>query len=763
LLRVTNKEPGKVSLWGRLRRRGVVRVALSYLVIAWLVLQVGDVLLDPLGAPPWSMRLLIVLAVIGFPVALVMAWFLEITPDGIEFDDAPDAATRPTVRGLRHYADFVVIGLLLVIVAFLLVRQGGPDPEETATPVVAVLPFEELDSSDSNHFGDGFADTLIQKLGILDQVVVLASSSTFQFRDSELDLTEVATRLGASVLLQGSLRRAGGLLRLDAKLLDGSSRQQLWSASFRRPMDDVFGVQDEIANAIAGAVGVQLTPAQVERIGRPPTRNVHAYEVFLRAGREALESREPDRYPEAMQYLHDAIELDPDFALAHATLVEAMHLAAAQRRWDTRWSDFADEARAAAARAQELDPNLGEGYLAEAFVAAWEQDEGMVDHSDEQIIALTEKAPELSPNNPRALKMLSSRLDDPQRSLDLLTRAARIDPRSGIIRVNVAEYYMRAGDFEQAEQWLISAARTKDPYFQLGYKQLVETNLWDSVRFDRGARWGRAFEAAHPRDWAARHSYARSLMQLGAWEELDELYEVSRQLGEAGAPYLTWAWLHLGQWLAYIQGDTERAVELAERYIREFLLTSASWPDLTNMNAPLLRTFDLLALVDVRSGDARAALDRYTTAHLDLGNLSSSALDGPAVSPAVVYAILHRYAGQGEQADQYLRQLLLRVAEEPDHSFGRTGFAEFTIHAFLGETDRAIEALQAAVDDGHLLGWWGLTFGDFDDNYAAVLADPRFERLHEKIIGRVAEMRESFRANPDLPRELLLEAGLTTP
>jgi TolB-like protein len=758
---VRNKEPGKVNLWHRLRRRGVVRVALSYLVIAWLVLQVGDVLLDPLGAPPWSMRLLIILAVIGFPVALIMAWFLEITPDGIEIDHAPDTATRPTVRGLRHYADFVVIGVLLAIVAFLLVRQG--EPEETATPVVAVLPFEELDSSEDNHFGDGFADTLIHKLGILDQVVVLASSSTFEFRDSELDLTEIAARLGASVLLQGSLRRAGGLLRLEAKLLDGSSRQQLWSASFRRPIDDVFSVQDEIANAIASTVGVQLTPEQVQRIGRPPTSNVYAYEVFLRAGREALESRQPERYPEAMQNLHDAIDLDPDFALAHATLVEAMHLAAAQRRWDTRWSDFADEARASAERAQQLDPTLGEGFLAEAFVAAWEQEEGMVDHSDEHIIALTEKALELSPNNPRALKMLSSRVDDPQRSLDLLTRAARIDPRSGIIRVNVAEYHMRAGNFDEAEQWLISAARTKDPYFQLGYKQLVEMNLWDAIRFDRGARWGRAFEAAHPRDWAARHSYARSLMQLGAWEELDELYLDSRQLGEAGYPYITWAWLHLGQWLAYVQDDTERAVELAERYIREFLLPTPSWPDLTNLHAPLLRTFDVLALVDVRRGDAREALDRYTTAHFDLDNLSLSAMDGPAVSPAVIYAVLHRYAGQAELADQYLRQLLLRIAEEPDHSFGKMGFAEFTVHAFLGETDRAIEALQAAVDDGHLLGWWGLTFGDFDNNYAAVLADPRFERLHEEIIGRVTEMRESFRANPDLPRELLLEAGLATP
>jgi TolB-like protein/Flp pilus assembly protein TadD len=738
----------------------VVRVALSYVVIAWLVLQVGDVLLEPLGAPAWSMRLLIVLAAIGFPVALIMAWFLEITPAGIEFDDAPETAPRPTVRGLRHYADIFIIAALLVLVAFLLVRQGEPGPEVAATPVIAVLPFDELDSSDDNRFGDGFADTLIHKLGMLDQLVVLASSSTFEFRDSGLDLTEVATRLGASVLLQGSLRRAGGLLRLDAKLLDGSSRQQLWSATFRRPIDDVFSVQDEIANAIASTVGVQLTPSQVERIGKPPTSNVYAYEVFLRAGREALESRNPERYPEAMQYLHDAIELDPDFALAYATLVEAMHLAAAHRRWDTRWSDFADEARASAERAQELDPTLGEGFLAEAFVASWERDEGIADHSTEHIIALTEKALKLSPNNPRALKMLMSLLDDPERKLELITRAARIDPRSGIIRVNVAEQYIRAGDFDQAEHWLMSAARTKDPYFRLGYKQLVEFNVWDATRFDRAARWGRAFESKHPEDWAALHAYARSLMQLGAWDELDELYDDSRALGEARDPYITWAWLHLGQWLAYVRGDTERAVELAERYLRENLLPTSSWPDLSGLQKPLLRTFDLLALVDVRRGDAQTALDRYSNAHLDLDNLSRGALDGPAISPAVIYAVLHRYGGQPEEADRMLRELVPLADEQDSWGLGAGGFTVFTIHAFLGETDQAIEALQRAVDSGWLLGWWGLTFGDFDDNYAAVLADPRFEALHEEITSRVGQMRESFRANPDLPRELLLEAGL---
>jgi len=757
---VAGKQPQKHSFWHRLRQRGVVRVALSYLVIAWLVLQIGDVVLEPLGAPPWVMRSLIALAAVGFPVALLLAWFLEITPAGIEIDRLVESAARPTVTGIRRYADIVIIGGLLIAVAFLLARQEGLIPEETVRPVVAIMPFEELDGNGDNHFGDGFADSLIHKLGILDQLVVLASSSTFDFRDGGLDLTKVAAKLGADVLMEGSLRRAGGLLRLDARLVDGSSRQLLWSGNYRRPFEDVFLLQDEIANAIATALGVKLSASQVERVGRPPTNSLTAYDAYLRASREALESRDARRLPEALQYLHDAIELDPDFALAYATLVEAMHLTASYRFWDTSWSDFAEEARAAAARARELDPTLGEAYLAEAFVAMWERDSGISDHSDEQLIALTEKALEFSPNNPRALKMLSRLTTDSGRSLELLTRAAQIDPRSGIIRVNIAEGYIQLGDYEQAEQWLARAGQATDPYFSAAYKTLVEMNIWKAVRIDRAARWGRAFEAKYPKDWASHLAYARALFELGAWPEARALLERTRALADGGDEYMGWIYTNKGQWLAYVKGETELARQLAERYIRENLVTIPSWPDLSGQPANVLTCFQLLALLDIDVGNAEAALARFRNAGLTQQNLKGKDGDAGAIELPVVFAVLHRYTGQPEEADRLLREILAGFAGAPVRGQPGKGFAEFAVRAYLGETDAAIDALQAALDEGWLPGWWSLDHGAFDANYAAVLEDPRFKRLYEELLSRVAAMRESFRGNPDLPREMLLEAGL---
>ena len=737
-----------------------MRIALGYLVIAWLVLQVGDVVLDPLGAPSWVMRLLIVLAAIGFPIALALAWYLELTPTGIEVDRLDDAATRPTVGGIRRYADAVIIGGLVVAVLVLLARQEGLIPEETPSPVVAVLPFEELDGREDNHFGDGFADTLVHKLGMLDQLVVLASSSAFEFRGSDLDIHDVAAKLGATVLLQGNLRRAGGLLRLEASLVDGASGQRLWSGTFRRPIEELFLVQDEIANAVATTVGIDLTASQVERIARPLTRSVTAYEVFLRASREALESRDVARMPEALEYLHTAIELDPQFALAYATLVEAMHLTASYRWWDTKWSDFADEARAAAMRAQELDPDLGEGYLAEAFVAMWERDEGIEAHSDDHLIELTEKALELSPSNPVALKLLSSLVEEPARKVELLIRAARIDPRSGIIRVNIAELYLGSGDYDEAEKWLLRAMTATDPHFSAAYKTLVQMNTWEAGRLDRAARWGRVFEAAHPQEWASKIAYARSLFELGAWDEAQDLLDRARVLADAGDEYMAWVYDHKAQWLAYRRGDEQQAVELAERYIRENLRVTPDWPDLSRQRTPLVRTLDLLALVDLNHGRAQVALDRYASARLDADTASWRPFDGPAIPQAVIYAVLHRYAGQPQEANRLLRDVLAEVADKPIRGVEGKGFVEFVAHAFLGDTQAAIGALQVAVDEAWLPGWWGLEYGAFDENYAAVLEDPGFTRLYDQILARVTTMRESFRANPDLPQELLLEAGL---
>ncbi len=223
----------------RLRERGVLRVAASYAVIAWLALQIADVTFDPLGLPKWVMTSLIVAAILGFPVAIALAWFYEVGDQGVQLDTAPAGDVRPTVHGKRRYADLAIIGVLLVAVAVLLVRQSDiGKPPAPANPAIAVLPFENLSGDpQQEYFSDGLAEEVLDRLGRVPGLKVIASSSSFSFKGKHQDAKTIASQLGVTTVLEGSVRRDGRKLKVNAKLIDGQTGFQLWSGSFDREVD----------------------------------------------------------------------------------------------------------------------------------------------------------------------------------------------------------------------------------------------------------------------------------------------------------------------------------------------------------------------------------------------------------------------------------------------------------------------------------------------------------------------------------------------
>jgi len=306
----------------RARRRGVLRVAASYAVIAWLLLQIADVVFEPLGVPGWVMTALIVAAALGFPVAIALAWFFEIDDEGIHRDLAPASAERPRTHGLRRYADVVIIGALLLAIAVLLVRQsdfGKPAPPEN--PTIAVLPFDNLSGDpEQEYFADGLAEEMLDRLGRVPGLKVLARSTSFSFKGKEMDAQAIAERLGATTVLEGSVRRDGSRLRLNARLVDGASGEQVWSGSFDREFNDIFAVQAELATAVVNSVipsargAAALSPA-------PLTSDVGAYDLLLLA-RTKLNTRDPAEVTEAIGLAERAIELDPEFARARAWVAD---------------------------------------------------------------------------------------------------------------------------------------------------------------------------------------------------------------------------------------------------------------------------------------------------------------------------------------------------------------------------------------------------------------------------------------------------------
>jgi serine/threonine-protein kinase len=416
----------------RLRERGVFRVAASYAVIAWLVLQIADVTFDPLGLPKWVMTSLIVAAVLGFPVAVALAWFYEVGDHGVQRDTAAEGALRPSVHGKRRYADLAIIGVLLVTVAVLLVRQsdiGKPPPP--ASPAIAVLPFENLSGDPGQeYFSDGLAEEVLDRLGRVPGLKVIASSSSFSFKGKHQDAKTIASQLGVTTVLEGSVRRDGRKLKVNAKLIDGQSGFQLWSGSFDREVTDIFAVQAELAAAVIDAI---VPAARGDVVAAPPpTTNLDAHDHYL-LGLAAQRSRSIPRLADSVAHLEQAVALDPSYAQAHAALANSRLLLAGYGGVEIESaSEVLASAERSAYKALALDPSLSDAHGALGNVLRYKEQPG----AEEEY----KRALELNPNNAIVIHNYAVLLSDlPGRKADveaLNDMALEIDPRSPIVWTN---------------------------------------------------------------------------------------------------------------------------------------------------------------------------------------------------------------------------------------------------------------------------------------------------------------------------------------
>jgi TolB-like protein len=444
----TQHAPGWLQ---RLRERGVLRVAASYAVIAWLLLQIADVVIDPLGLPKWVMTALIIAAAVGFPIAVALAWFREIGPHGIAVDTAARGVPRPTVRGLRHYADALVIGVLLIAVVVLAVRQsdlGKPKPPEN--PAIAVLPFENLSGDpEQEYFSDGLAEEMLDRLGRVPGLKVIARSSSFSFKDKDVDARTVAQKLGVTTVLEGSVRRDGRRLKLSARLIDGVTGQQSWSGSYDREVTDIFAVQAELAGAVVEAI-IPAAWSDIAAPVAPPTSDLDAYDLYLAARTQAA-LRLPASLRKAVELMEQAVRLDPQFARGQAQLAASLLFLRACGD-DSDPEQAAVELRRAEAaihRALALDPDLSEAHDAYGNLLRDADRPG----AEEEY----KRALELNPNNAVAWHdyavLLGRFARRPFASDRATARALELDPRQPVTWANyLSKIVSRGRDYFERER-----------------------------------------------------------------------------------------------------------------------------------------------------------------------------------------------------------------------------------------------------------------------------------------------------------------------
>jgi adenylate cyclase len=352
------------QIFDELRRRKVIRVAVVYAVVAWLLIQVAQATFPPLNLPSWTVTFVIMLAILGFPIAIALAWAFEATPEGIrreraaaEAAEAADAGTAPA--------------------------------RVTDSPSIAVLPFVDMSPDrDQDYFCEGMAEEILNALTRVEGLRVAARTSSFQFKGRTADVRKVAKELGVSSVLEGSVRKAGSQLRVTAQLISAGDGYHLWSDRYDRGLEDVFAIQDEIATKITEALKLHLTRQDLPSLQVKPTGEILAYDYYLR-GRQLLNQFGKRRTEYAIQMFNKAIELDPNYAPAYAGLTQASAMMYMFFDPDPKYCATAERA---SARAIALDPGSAEAHTTRGIAEQMNKNFDAAEQAFDRAIALNPKS-----------------------------------------------------------------------------------------------------------------------------------------------------------------------------------------------------------------------------------------------------------------------------------------------------------------------------------------------------------------------------------
>jgi TolB-like protein/tetratricopeptide (TPR) repeat protein len=424
-----------MNLLAELKRRKVIRTAAIYVAASWLLLQVAELLLGMLEVPAWGLKLVFVLLVIGFPLALILSWMHQITPEGLRREVSP-SDPEPAETGNERGSDPPSP-----------VRPTIPAATQAAAPPdassIAVLPFANMSDDPANlHFADGLSEELLNLLSRVPGLRVVARTSSFSFRDRAVDATTIARELGVSHLLEGSVRKARQRIRITAQLVRGADGSHVWSRTFDRDLNDIFAVQDEIAAAVVEELEIKLLGGAAPRSW--PT-DPDAYARYL-SGRHFLDLASKEGYEQAIIELEAALAIDPNFAPAWATL-GVLYWGEANNSL-IEYDTGARLAREYSEKALALAPNLAEPLSLLGYFDVLEATDG------EGGVRRMERAHRLEPHNPRILTRLanialrSGRLDD---ALEHCHQALKSDPLNALVHAVYGNTCYYAGRLEEAE------------------------------------------------------------------------------------------------------------------------------------------------------------------------------------------------------------------------------------------------------------------------------------------------------------------------
>jgi TolB-like protein/Tfp pilus assembly protein PilF len=503
------------TFFAELKRRNVYKVAIAYGVVAWLLLQAASILFPTFEAPSWTMKVFVAVIALGYPIALIIAWAFELTPEGVKRTETADAAQERSRGALWIYV--IVIAGAISIGVFYFGRyrsskqgEGGELPSKS----IAVLPFENLSRDPDNaYFADGIQEEILTRLAKIADLKVISRTSTQRYQSKPGNLSEIAKQLGVANILEGSVQKAADEVRVNVQLVNAQTDSHLWAETYDRRLTDIFGVESEIAKGVAESLQAKLTGREEQALAVKPTNNPEAYDAYLRGlAFETRSAYSPDLEEKAIDSYEQAVQLDPNFALAWARLSWAH---AALYFWGVDATAAGrDAAKSALDSAQKLQPNSAETLLALGYY----QFLVLRDYRfAKTTFGIVRKTLPGTSEVPRALGFIARREGHWDESIAYLEQALVLDPRNSKLLNDAAWTYAMLRQFPSALKLYDRALDIipNDPdlmALKAGIYQ-AEGNLQEAAKFLSG------INAQTP----SRDSFAAKLTQL----------RLERNLGEA--------------------------------------------------------------------------------------------------------------------------------------------------------------------------------------------------------------------------------------
>jgi TolB-like protein/Tfp pilus assembly protein PilF len=528
-----------MSIFSELKRRNVFRVGIAYAVSAWVLLQVADLVLENIGAPPMVMRIFMLALAVGFPIALIFAWAFELTPEGLKLEKDVDRSQSITHITAQRMNRNIIIALAIAVVLLLVdkftpdveVRPGSPSPEvvqkEPGSPdeklnldpvsekSIAVLPFVNMSSDpEQDYFADGISEEILNTLAQVSELKVAGRTSSFAFKGKNEDLLEIGKLLRVNHILEGSVRKSGNRVRITAQLIKVDDGFHMWSETWDRDLTDIFVIQDEISAAILAQLKTRLLGDQ--KITAAET-NPQVYERYLLA-KQRIYERNQASLEMAVKLLNEGLEIDNEYAPAYAQLGIA-NLLSSDRNYGTLSHMEAGElAKKNLEKALQLDPDNAEALAGMGlYISNYE-----LDH--EKAIAFYRKALAINPNLNNASTWLATELDqigELQESIKIRQQTFERDPLHPPTYTNLQQSYMVMGQNERARQ-LIENLRAYLPSDAQIYSDLGQIGFMSGQLAEAEVYLRKSYEN-EPLNTVNRFWYSIVLMQARQYESMAQI------------------------------------------------------------------------------------------------------------------------------------------------------------------------------------------------------------------------------------------------